>query len=92
MITEKEIKKFIDDLKKKLESMVYGEIVITEEKLGPLIKIYHSNTTGFSWAISWFEFEHFFNYLGPDTYLDLISKRIIDEYKDSILKLIIKEG
>ena len=96
MITEKEIRKFIDELKKKLESMVIGQVVINETDFRPsiMVNIYSSNCEirfGFGYTINWFELERSYNYLGPDTYLDLISKRIVDEYKNSILKLFVKE-
>lgn len=96
MITEKEIKKFIDDLKKKLESMVHGKVVINETDFRPsiMVNIYSYktiNSLGFGYVISWFELERSYNYLGSDTYIDLISKRIVDEYKNSILKLFIKD-
>ncbi len=96
MITEKEIQKFIDELKKKLESMVNGQVVINDTDFRPsiMVNIYSSNfgiKLGFGYTINWFELERSYNYLGPDTYLDLISIRIVNEYKSAVLKLFVKE-
>lgn len=91
-----EIKKIIDTLKKKIESMVWGQVFVREEEFGPSIAIdiysYRTlNPEAFKYVISLVELNHSCNYLGPDTYLDLISKRIVDEYKNAMLKLFIKE-
>lgn len=96
MLTEKEIQKFIDVLKKKLESMVWGQVFINMKDFGPSITIdiysYRTiNVEKFKYVISLIDLKLACDYLGPDTYLDLISDKIVDEYKMAVLKLFIKE-
>lgn len=96
MLTEKDIQKFIDDLKKKLESMVWGQVFINMEDFGPSIAVdiysYRTiNCEKFKYFISLVDLKLAYDCLGPDTYLNLISDKIVDEYKMAVLKLFIKE-
>lgn len=96
MITEKEIQKFMADLKKKLESMVWGQVFINMKDFGPSIAIviysYRTiNCERFKYVISLIDLNLACDCLGPDTCIDLISKRIVGEYKNAVLKLFIKE-
>lgn len=91
-----EIQKIIDTLKKKIESMVWGQVFVREEYFGPSIAIeiysYRTlNPEAFKYVISLAELNYSCDYLGPEVRLDLISKRIVDEYKNAILKQFIKE-
>lgn len=91
-----EIQKIVDALKKKLESMVWGQVFINMEDFGPsiVIDIYSYRTINvekFKYLISLIDLNLACNCLGPDTYIDLISKRIVDEYKNAMLKLFIKD-
>lgn len=83
-----------DDLKKKLESMVYGTVLVTEREFGPsiMVEIFPSTRIRFKYLIFWSEIACMSEYCGPEARLDLISKRIVDEYKDAILKRFIKES
>ena len=94
-MSQKEIKKFIDDLKKKLENMVHRKVVITKVDFGPSIEveIFPSAHTKFTHIILLSEIVYLSECFGPEDRLDLISKRIVDKYKDkeSVLRGFIKE-
>ena len=96
MLTEKDIQKFIDDLKKKLESMVWGQVFINMEDFGPSIAVdiysYRTiNCEKFKYVISLIDLKLACGYLGLNTYLDFISDKIVGEYKNAVLKLFIKD-
>lgn len=79
-----------------MKAWYVDKFFVREEDFGPSIAIdiysYRTiNPSGFKYLISLVDLNLACNCLGSDTYIDLISKRIVDEYKNSVLKLFIKE-
>lgn len=85
-------------LQKKLDALVYGDVIVTEEisEYSSAIKIIiipeQNAMRKFDYHISRFEVEHSCNYLGMDTYVNLVSGRILDRYVISVLDRFVKGG
>lgn len=86
-----DIQKFMDILKKKIENMVYGKVTV-EKFLYPsiVVHIYSPIGTDFGYAIQWFHFEHVYDYFGLTGWINHVSKKILDEYENFILKQFVK--
>lgn len=89
---EENAQKFMDILKKEIESMVYGKVTV-EKFLYPsmVVHIYSPIGINFGYVIQWFDFEYVYDYFGLTEWINRVSKKILTEYEEFILKQFVKQ-